>query len=110
MKIPPTLVGIEPTTFRFVAQHLNHCAMQTVIPLIPHTNAEDTETLRRPLPLLQTAKYVPAYFLLHKSQEIPPAFYGNPMFITASRILATCPYPEPDQYSPCPIQLPVDPF
>ena len=22
----PTLAGIEPATFRFVAQHLNHCA------------------------------------------------------------------------------------
>ena len=26
MKNPVTLVGIEPATFRFVAQHLNHCA------------------------------------------------------------------------------------
>ena len=25
--------GIEPATFRFVAQHLNHCA--TAVPLIP---------------------------------------------------------------------------
>ena len=25
-KIPLTPVGIEPATFRFVAQHLNHCA------------------------------------------------------------------------------------
>ena len=28
---PLTLVGIEPATFRFVAQHLNHCA--TAVPL-----------------------------------------------------------------------------
>jgi len=27
-----TLAGIEPATFRFVAQHLNHCA--TAVPLI----------------------------------------------------------------------------
>jgi len=27
MKNPLTLVGIEPATFRFVAQHLNHCAI-----------------------------------------------------------------------------------
>jgi len=26
MKIPLTPAGIEPATFRFVAQHLNHCA------------------------------------------------------------------------------------
>jgi len=26
MKNPLTLAGIEPATFRFVAQHLNHCA------------------------------------------------------------------------------------
>jgi len=29
-KNPLTLVGIEPATFRFVAQHLNHCA--TAVP------------------------------------------------------------------------------
>ena len=33
MKNPLTLAGIEPATFRFVAQHLNHCA--TVVPQIP---------------------------------------------------------------------------
>jgi len=26
MKNPMTPAGIEPATFRFVAQHLNHCA------------------------------------------------------------------------------------
>jgi len=30
MKNPPTPAGIEPATFRFVAQHLNHCA--TAVP------------------------------------------------------------------------------
>ena len=25
--IPLTLAGLEPATFRFVAQHLNHCAL-----------------------------------------------------------------------------------
>jgi len=30
MKNPLTPAGIEPATFRFVAQHLNHCA--TVVP------------------------------------------------------------------------------
>ena len=31
MKNPLTLAGIEPATFRFVAQHLNHCT--TEVPL-----------------------------------------------------------------------------
>jgi len=31
MKNPQTPVGIEPATFRFVTQHLNHCA--TAVPL-----------------------------------------------------------------------------
>ena len=30
MKNPMTPAGIEPATFRFVAQHLNHCA--TAVP------------------------------------------------------------------------------
>jgi len=32
MKNPVTPVGIEPATFRFVAQHINHCA--TAVPKI----------------------------------------------------------------------------
>jgi len=31
MKNPLTPAGIEPATFRFVAQHLNHCA--TAVPI-----------------------------------------------------------------------------
>ena len=31
MKNPLTQTGIEPATFRFVAQHLNHCA--TAVPI-----------------------------------------------------------------------------
>jgi len=31
MKNPLTPAGIEPTTFRFVAEHLNHCA--TAVPI-----------------------------------------------------------------------------
>ena len=32
MKNPMTQAGIEPATFRFVAQHLNHCA--TAVPFL----------------------------------------------------------------------------
>jgi len=31
MKNPLTPAGIEPATFRFVAQHLNHCAIAVQI-------------------------------------------------------------------------------
>jgi len=34
MKNPLTPAGIEPATFQFVAQHLNHCA--TAVPPPPH--------------------------------------------------------------------------
>jgi len=34
MKNPLTPAGIEPATFRFVVQHLNHCA--TVVPVKYH--------------------------------------------------------------------------
>ena len=34
MKISLTPAGIETTTFRFVAQHLNHCAAAVPYPLI----------------------------------------------------------------------------
>ena len=35
MKNPMTPTGIEPVTFRFVTQHLNHCATAAV-PTITH--------------------------------------------------------------------------
>ena len=34
LKNPLTLAGIEPATFRFVAQHLNHCATAMIIIII----------------------------------------------------------------------------
>ena len=34
MKFPMTPAGIEPATFGFVAQHLNHCA--TAVPILWH--------------------------------------------------------------------------
>jgi len=33
MKYPLTPTGIEPTTYRFVAQHLNHCATAELNPI-----------------------------------------------------------------------------
>jgi len=33
MRNPLTPAGIEPATFRFVAQHLNHCASTVPLPV-----------------------------------------------------------------------------
>ena len=38
MKNPLTPAGIEPATFRFVAQHLNHCA--TAVALMDNNTDE----------------------------------------------------------------------
>ena len=42
MKNPLTPAGIEPATFRFVAQHLNHCA--TAVPSV-NTLQENIQTI-----------------------------------------------------------------
>jgi len=50
-KIPTTLSGIEPTTFQFVAEHLNHCATA-----VPHSNTclcNFVVYLRRVLPIYE---------------------------------------------------------
>ena len=39
MKNPVTAAGIEPATFRFVAQHLNHCA--TAVPCLNRVLVEN---------------------------------------------------------------------
>ena len=38
MKNPLTLAGIEPATFRFLVQHLNHCATAVTIEYIQLIN------------------------------------------------------------------------
>ena len=39
-KMPMTPAGIEPATFRFVAQHLNHCV--TAVPNLQHESPRST--------------------------------------------------------------------
>jgi hypothetical protein len=57
---------------RGVSTFLGALTQFNLLSLLYLTQAPKTpEALRRPLPLLKTAKYVPAYFVLHKSQEIP---------------------------------------
>ena len=50
MKNPLTQPGIEPATFRFVAQHLNHCATAAPAPSSAESkwNGGVTPLLRMP--------------------------------------------------------------
>ena len=45
MKNPLTLAGIEPATFQFAAQHLNHCATPVPLVRLKQFHAILTETL-----------------------------------------------------------------
>ena len=54
MKNPLTPAGMEPATFRFVAQHLNHCA--TAVPL--------------KLPILQKENFTENIQQLHKTNTV----------------------------------------
>jgi len=44
MKNLLTLAGIEPATFRFVAQHLNHCA--TAVPQYVYNTIQKAQVLK----------------------------------------------------------------
>jgi len=50
---PITPAGIEPATFRFVAQHLNHCAI--AVPKEMNVISCHTGAFIRPLPLPRAA-------------------------------------------------------
>jgi len=50
MKNPLTSAGIEPATFRFVAQHLNHCATAVPIHSVIPTNSPKCTYFSYPLP------------------------------------------------------------
>jgi len=45
MKNPQTPAGIEPATFRFVAQHLNHVTFQNIIIVIAKHHCERLENV-----------------------------------------------------------------
>jgi len=44
IKNPLTPAGIEPAPFRFVAQHLNHCATGNIMSMKNHDNAIGNRT------------------------------------------------------------------
>ena len=50
MKNPLTLAGIEPATFRFVAQHLNHCATARLLSKhVNNQNSQEFTLINRPI-------------------------------------------------------------
>ena len=78
MKIPMTQLGIEPATFRFVAQHLNLCA----------TVSEGFYVKKNPL---TTAGIEPATFrfvaqhLNHCATAVRDALVGNRKFFSKKK-------------------------
>ena len=74
-----TLAGIEPATFRFVAQHLNYCATAVPYGTIQEVNIEQTHTAIpcfNPLVVPKTRKwpeinilyYIISYYIFHSTQ------------------------------------------
>jgi len=64
-KFPMTPAGIEPATFRFVAQHLNHCA--TAVPKRYHSV---TSIQILPIPKVETCKHP------HKTSPVSKSPYS----------------------------------
>ena len=52
MKNPMTPAGIKPATFRFVAQHINHCA--TAVPYIYIYQTRSPSSLSSPMNIIST--------------------------------------------------------
>ena len=88
MKNPMTSSGIEPATFRFVAQHFNHCATRNAplltrnlpyttlkaIPLQAWSGPEGSRKLRFP-DFMTTAQEGGKVVILTHRPPLPP---GNP--------------------------------
>jgi len=75
MKNPMTLPGIEPATFRFVAQHLNHCATAVPIPLWGTASNSNSEVLQRyQNKVLRATENAPWYIcneVIHADLKVP---------------------------------------
>ena len=86
MKNPLTPAGIEPANFRFVAQHLNHCAtavlnviwvvdqieehwveQETNVTFWQYKNCENKAGNARTLGAFHCTSYVPRYIFLHNN-------------------------------------------
>jgi len=69
-----TAVGIEPATFRFVAQHLNHCAIAVkgkAVPLQAWSGPEGSRKLRFP-DFVTTARDGGKFVSLTHRPPLPP--------------------------------------
>jgi sterol desaturase/sphingolipid hydroxylase (fatty acid hydroxylase superfamily) len=75
MKNPLTLAGIEPATFRFVAQHINHCA--TAVPYMPRTPPISFYLILSP----------EQHLVQHENDEAPPEC-NFPLYPATSSFLA----------------------
>jgi len=74
MKIPLTPAGIEPATFRFVVQHLNHCA--TAVPLY-YIILHYIKVLMIVFSLSWISKEISVHKYSHKSSKIMDGITGD---------------------------------